>query len=149
MKKILIIGSNFGSKTYLNSFLTLKEKFHIYICSPNIFKKQIHKNVVKYQSYKVALLRNKFEYIICATKPSIQFSVIQHLIENKISVRGILLEKPISQNLIKTKKLIDLLIKNKIVFYVNFIFSELETYKTLKILLKKKKNSRNRLFLEL
>ena len=41
MKKILIIGSNFGSKTYLNSFLTLKEKFHIYICSPNIFKKQI------------------------------------------------------------------------------------------------------------
>ena len=91
MKKILIIGSNFGSKTYLNSFLTLNEKFHIYICSPNIFKKQIHKNVVKYQSYKVALLRNKFEYIICATKKW-QFNVIQHLIKNKISVRGILLK---------------------------------------------------------
>lgn len=139
MKKILIIGSNFGSKTYLNSLLTLKKKFHIYISSPNIFKKKIDKNIVKYQSYKVALLRNEYDYIICATKPNIQFSVIQYLIENKISIKGILLEKPISPNLIKTKKLVNLLIKNKIIFYVNFIFSELESYKKLKTLLKRKK----------
>ena len=139
MKKILIIGSNFGSKTYLNSLFILKKKFHIYICSPNIFKKNIDKNIVKYQSYKVALLKNKFDYIICATKPNIQFSVVQHLIKNKISIKGILLEKPISQNLIKTKKLVNLLTKNKIIFFVNFIFSELESYKSLKILLKRKK----------
>ncbi len=139
MKRILIIGSNFGSKVYLNSLLLLKKKFEISICSPNISKKKISKNIVKYKSFKIAFLDNNFDYIICATKPNIQFSVIQHLIKKKISVKGILLEKPISQSLIKTKKLVNLLTKNKIIFYVNFIFSELETYKSLKILLKRKK----------
>ena len=47
MYKILIIGSNFGSKTYLKSFLKLKKKFQIFICSPNILKKKIDKNIIK------------------------------------------------------------------------------------------------------
>ncbi len=139
MYKILIIGSNFGSKTYLKSFLKLKKKFQIFICSPNILKKKIDKNIIKYQSYKVALSKNNFDYIICATKPKIQFNIVEYLVKNKVSIKGILLEKPISQNLIKTQKLLNLLFKSKIIFYVNFIFSELETYKRLKSHLKRKK----------
>ena len=50
MKKILIIGSNFGSKNYFQSLLKYKENLEIYICSPNIQKK-INKNIIKYVSY--------------------------------------------------------------------------------------------------
>lgn len=137
MKKILIIGSNFGSKIYLTAFLKLDQLFQIYICSPNIYNKKINKKIVKYKSYEKAILENNFEYIICVATPNVQFKVLEFLNKNKIGLNGILLEKPISENLPKIQKSIKILNVNKIPFFVNFIFTELETYKKLKKILKK------------
>ena len=138
MKKILIIGSNFGSKIYLKALFKFKKKFRFYICSPNIHKKKINANIVKYESYSKAFNENKFEFVICATKPDIQYKVIQFLSNNKINIKGILLEKPISPNFKKTKETINVLGKIKIPFLVNFTFTELENYKKFKKILHRK-----------
>ncbi len=138
MKKILIVGSNFGSKVYLTALMKYDKKFQIFICSPNIYKKKINKKIFKYSSYKTALLENKIDFVICATTPNVQADVLAFIAKKKLILKGILLEKPISSNLAKTKKSINLLNKLNIPFFVNFIFSELETYKKLKNILLKR-----------
>ena len=45
MKKILIIGSNFGAKAYLKSVKILYKKASIDIVSPNINKKKLVTNI--------------------------------------------------------------------------------------------------------
>ncbi len=138
MKKILIVGSNFGSKVYLTALMKYSKKFKIFICSPNIYKKKINKKIFKYSSYEVALLENKIDFIICATTPTVQTELLSFITKKKFLLEGILLEKPISTTLAKTKKSINLLKKLNIPFFVNFIFSELETYKKLKNILSKR-----------
>ena len=137
MKKILIIGSNFGSKNYLQSLLKYKENLEIYICSPNIQKKKINKNIIKYVSYIKAFNENKFDFIICATKPDIQYKVIKFLKLNHRNIKGIILEKPISSNFKKTQEAVNILKKIKIPFLVNFTFTELNVYKKFKDILYK------------
>lgn len=144
MKKILIIGSNFGSKIYLKILIKFYSNFKIYICSPNIYKKKINKNIVKCRSYEEALMGNNFQFVICVTTPNVQYEVVKFLHKKKIKLKGILLEKPLSSNFTKTLKMLSILSKIKIPFYINFIFSELNSYKTLKDkLLKKKINEIN------
>ncbi len=138
MIKILIIGSNFGSKIYLRALSKMNNNIQIFICSPNIHKKKIEKKVIKYSSYKIAMLENNFDYVICATTPLIQYKVLCFIKKNKCFYRGILLEKPISSTLNKTKRSINILEKLKIPFLTNFIFSELDVYKEFKKMIKKK-----------
>ena len=137
MKKILIIGSNFGCKIYLKALLDFKKKFKIYICSPNIQKKKINANIIKYRSYAKAFRENKFEFVFCATTPKVQYNVIKFLKNNQLNIKGILLEKPISSNFQKTREAINILQKIKIPFIVNFIFTELVSYKKFQNILQK------------
>lgn len=136
MIKILIIGSNFGSKIYLTALRKITNNIQIFICSPNIHKKKIEKKIIKYSSYKFAMLENKFDFVICATTPVVQLKVLEFIKKNNFFYKGILLEKPISTTLAKTKRSINLLEKLKIPFLTNFIFSELEAYKKFKKIIK-------------
>ena len=104
MKKILIVGSNFGSKVYLTALMKYYKQFEIYICSPNIHKKKFNKKISIYSSFETALLENKIDFVICATTPIVQLKVLNFIYKNKFLLKGILLEKPVSITLAKTKK---------------------------------------------
>ncbi len=134
---ILIIGSNFGSNVYLEALKNLKLKSKIAICSPNIYKKKIGRNIKKYTSYKVAFSKFKFDLIIFATLPKIQFRIIKYIYNKKIKTKGLILEKPISTNLEYTISCINYLKKINRPWLINFIFPELLAYRSLKYQIKK------------
>ena len=123
---VLIIGSNFGSKIYLNCVNELLPNAKITICSPNILKKKIYKsNIKKLKSYEEAFYKNNFSLVICATSPLVQSNVIKFIHKKKIKIQGIVIEKPVAENYKKTKECINLLKKNKIPFVINFIFTQM------------------------
>ena len=83
MKKILLIGSNFGSKVYLKILLKYYRNYQIYICSPNIHKKKINKKIIRCKSYEKAFSKNNFQFVICATTPIVQYQIIKFLKKKK------------------------------------------------------------------
>jgi len=133
---ILIIGSNFGSKIYLDCLSELKGHKVITICSPNILKKKnIKKNIKKALSYEHVLQNESFDLVICATTPLTQYKIIKFIFKTKIKIKGLVIEKPIANNFKNSKKCIDLLNNTKIPYIVNFIFSQLDAYQKLKFFL--------------
>ena len=138
IKNIIIFGSNFGSVVHIKAIKKLKKFLKISICSPNIKKKKIDVNNIKiFNNYKEAL-KNNYEAVGVATVPNIQSKICNYIIKNKINIKYILLEKPISPFFNETKKIIKSLIKSKINFLVNFIFENISAFKELSKILKKK-----------
>jgi hypothetical protein len=138
VKNIIIFGSNFGSTVHIKAIKKLKKFLKISICSPNIKKKKIDINNIKiFNNYKAAL-KNNYEAAGVATIPNIQSKICNYIIKNKINIKYILLEKPISPFFNETKKIIKSLVKSKINFLVNFIFENISAFKELLKILKKK-----------
>ncbi len=128
MIKILQIGSNFGL-SHLKAAENIKNFKINAISSPNINKKKIKKNINTYKSYQTAIKKEKPDIILLATPPKIQEKILNFILKNDISLRAIFLEKPVSTSYFRTKDLIKKLKKKKILFLVNFIFTQLNCFK--------------------
>lgn len=138
-KKILIIGSNFGSIIHLAAIKKLNNYKKIFICSPNINNKNLMNNkIVKFEDYKKALKHN-YKVVGIVTPPNIQKEICEYILKNNKKVKCILLEKPVAVKFKDTKKIINGLNKNNTKFLVNFIFENISAFKKLIKILKKKK----------
>lgn len=128
MIKILQIGSNFGL-SHLEAAKNIKNFKINAISSPNINKKKIKYKINTYINYHTAIKKEKPNIILLATPPKIQEKILNFILKNDISLNAIFLEKPISTSYLKTKKIIKKLRKKKILFLVNFIFTQLSCFK--------------------
>ena len=137
---ILIIGSNFGFKVYYKALNLLKVKKTIIVCSPNIKKKLISKKTSVHKSFEEVIQKYKnFNLIICATRPDIQRKVISFLYKSKKLPKNLVLEKPVSNNILETIKILKKINNKKTKIFSNFIFSKIDNFIKLKKLLKNKK----------
>ena len=141
MNKVLILGSNFGAKVYVRAINKIFKNIEIDIVSPNIKKKKIGFKVNKFSTYVKLIKSKKYDLIICATKPVIQNNFINFFINNLSKNRNarLMLEKPLSENVINIFKNLDNLKKKKIIFNQNFIFPKLDIWKVFSNICKKKK----------
>ena len=103
MIKILQIGSNFGL-SHLEAAKNIKNFKITAISSPNIDNKKINSRINKYTNYKLAIQKENPDVIFLATPPKTQEKVLSYILDNKISLRAIFLEKPISTSYLKTKQ---------------------------------------------
>ena len=109
LKNTLTFGSNFGYQSHLKSIIKLKKTASNFIYSPNAHKKN---NLNKKFLLNRKQIRNrKFDLISIATPPHIQNQICKSNIKNS---KYLFLEKPLTENYIKTRKLFKLLKKNKI-----------------------------------
>ena len=129
MRKILIIGSNFGSEIYLKVIKKLFKNCVIHICSPNINKKKINgKNIIKFKDYKNLVINESYHLIICSTNPKTQYQFLKLFIKYKKKSK-LMLEKPLAHNF---RAIIDLLKNlkiNNIIFNQNFIYPNIWAWK--------------------
>ena len=128
MKKILILGSNFGSKNYLKIIKKLYKKKIIHLCSPNIYKKKIDKDIIKHHDYNYLINNFNYDLIICATSPKVQYDFVsKFILTNKKNTR-LMLEKPLAHNYDSIFKIYHKLTSNKIIFNQNFIFPKIKQW---------------------
>ena len=129
--KALVLGSNFGFEAHYQCLKKTFSKKNLFICSPNIKRKKIvQKNC--YDSYKKVLKNNNFHTISIVTPPVIQNKLFKYISKKNKKLKFLMLEKPIAENFNQTIKLINYLTKNKIKYYVNFIFTNMEIFKFFK-----------------
>ena len=126
-KNILVIGSNFG-KIHFEAANASKKFSRVFIASPNIQKKKISKNFIKYSSAVKAINNEDFEMITIATKPKIQNEIIKYIKEKKKYPKYLFLEKPIFNSSIKVLKKFP----KQFLFNTNFIFSFEKKWKKFK-----------------
>ncbi len=130
----LTYGSNFGFQSHFRSLVKLKKYKHNFIYSPSAHKK---KNLdKKYLLNKDQIKNRKFDLISIATPPAIQNYICRSNIKK---TKYFFLEKPLTENYVKTLKLFKDFKKNKIKYYLNFIFPKIKTFKSFKNLIKEKK----------
>ena len=130
----LTFGSNFGYKSHFKSIIRLSNKAFNYIYSPNA-QKNNHLDK-KFILNKKQIKNRKFDLISIATPPSIQNKICKSNIKNS---KYFFLEKPLTDNYIKTQKLFKLLKKNKVNYYLNFIFTKIKTFQIFRKLIRGKK----------
>jgi len=73
--KLLIFGSNFGL-IHLEAAIKSKKFKKIAICSPNIGKKKIPKNIIKYEKIDDAISNFNYDMVTIATLPLIQHKIL-------------------------------------------------------------------------
>ncbi len=134
LKNSLTFGSNFGFQSHLKSIIKLKKTKFNFIYSPNAHKK---KNLDKKLLLNhVQIKKKKFDLISIATPPSVQNTICKL---NVKKTKYFFLEKPLTENYFKTVKLFKIFKKNKIKYYVNFIFPKIKSFKIFKNLVNKKR----------
>ena len=115
-KSALIIGANIGKKVH---YKILKKFYNdIFIAS-----RKINKN------YKSILLHKNFDHISVCTTYKIQEDFIKFLLKNRINVKTIMFEKPMTNNINLLSKLKIYCLKKQINIRVNYTFNELEVLK--------------------
>ena len=141
-KKILIIGSNFAATHHLKIVNQLYKGSSIEICSPNIYKKKINQNIKKSTNYKKLLDTSNYFLIVCCSTINIQTDFIKYIFLNKKKPKNIILEKPISNNILIFKKLLTYSKKEKINLAFNYTYSNLKIIQIMNTIFKrsKKKN---------
>ena len=122
MRKILIIGSNFGSEIYLKVIKKLFKKSKVHICSPNINKKKINgKNIIKFKNYRDQIINESYDLIICSTNPKTQYQFLKLFIKYKKKSK-LMLEKPLAHNFTAIFDLLKNLKIENVIFSQNFIY---------------------------
>ena len=118
---LALVGSNFAFKGYLpvienNNNLNLK-----LLCSRNIKKIKLcnkYKKLELVNNWKKIFKKN-IDLIVLAVPPKVQEKILKFNLKYK---KMVILEKPISTNYLKSKKLIDLFKKKKIKAEINLTF---------------------------
>jgi hypothetical protein len=132
-KRLLLVGSNFAIKKHLPQIRKFFKKENI-----NIFSsKKLNLQDIKYFNRINKKLFHKYNFIVCATSPQKQNQIIKRIVEKKIKLDGILLEKPILNTKI-FNKFLKYSLKYKIKVYVNFTFENLYIFQFLNSLIKQK-----------
>lgn len=138
----LILGSGFGLYGYLPAVEVVSKKIFLeYKYKNKLQNLKISKKIFnKIDWYKnESNIIDKINIAVIAYPPILQSKKIKQLLKNKKLVRYLFLEKPIDKNPTAARKLIKLLIKNKVQFSFGFIFKYLAWSK----LINKKKNPKN------
>lgn len=132
-KRLLLVGSNFAIKKHLPQIRKFFKKENI-----NIFSSQkLNIKDIKYFDKINKKLFNEYNFVVCATNPQKQNQIIKRIVETKIKLDGILLEKPILNTKI-FNKFLKYALRYKIKVYVNFTFENLYIFQFLNLLIKKK-----------
>ena len=131
----IVFGSNFGLKSHFSTIKNFRSIKNLYIYSPNIVKKNIsNKYILK--NLKNENLKN-IDFFSIATPPIIQKKLC--LLGVKKGVKYFFLEKPISNSLDSTKKILKIFKSKKIKYLVNFIYPNIDLFKIFKKKIKQKK----------
>ena len=131
-KKILIIGSNFALRYHLKIINEIYKNSEINIVSPNIYKKKINNKIIRHVDLNKVLSENSFHFILCCATPNVQTKFIKYILNNRIKVKNILLEKPVSVNLKIFSEFLKYSKKNKINLAFNFTYSNLKIINKIK-----------------
>jgi predicted dehydrogenase len=126
----LVFGSNFALKAHFKSLKEIKEIKNLNIYSPNIKKKKLF---IKKEHIVTNLKKFSFkniDLISVGVPPIFQKKICMIAIKNKI--KFIFLEKPISNSIKETIKILNILKKKKINFCINFIYPNIHAFKVLK-----------------
>ena len=132
-----IVGSNFGIKGYL-PVLQRFSKFNVaLLCSRNI-EKYNFKKIVKAElvSDWRKIFKKKIDIIVSAVPPRIQEKILFYNLNYK---KKIIIEKPITSNYFKSKKIVNQIKKNKIQTDINLTFVNHPIFIYLKKIINKKK----------
>lgn len=122
-KSALIIGANIGKKIHYK----ILKKFY-----SNVFvvgKKKNNNSLKKNNNYKEILSNFTFEHISVCTTYKVQEDFIKFFLSNKIKVKTIMFEKPMTNNIKILNKLKKYCLKKKIKIRVNYTFNELDILK--------------------
>ena len=133
-----IVGSNFALKGYLPAIQKIKRYKLKIICSRKIhkIKSQIDiKNVIFENNWKKIFKKN-IKLIILAVPPVTQEKILKYNLKFK---KKIIFEKPISQNIERSKKIVKLLKKNKIKVSINLTYLNNSLFRKLRRIIKTKK----------
>ena len=134
LKNSLTFGSNFGYWSHFRSLIKLKKTKNNFIYSPKAhIKLNLNK---KFLINKKQIKKTKFDLISIATPPKIQNKIC---IDNVKKTKYFFLEKPLTENFKRTLKLLKIFKKNKIKYFLNFIFPNIINFQIFKNLIKKKK----------
>jgi predicted dehydrogenase len=148
MKTSLIIGAGQLGSRHLQGLVKYSGQLNIYVLDPFIEslkiaeereKEIIHNHKIIYtQCWEI--LPIFFDVVIVATNANIRESIINQLLENH-TVRFLILEKVLFQDLNAYERVHDLLVKHNVITYVNHPRRMFESYKGIKKSLSRKKQS--------
>jgi predicted dehydrogenase len=131
----IIFGSNFGLKYHFRSLKNFRKIKKIYICSPNIRSKKVPRKYIL-DNFTNINFKN-IELFSIATTPQEQKKICDFGLKKKI--KYFFLEKPVSNSLYNTYKILSNFKKKKIKFIINFLYPNIESFKILKKKIKNKK----------
>ena len=118
---LALVGSNFALKGYLPVIENNNNINFKILCSRNVKKIKLTNRYKKLKLEKnwKKIFKKNIDLVILAVPPKIQEKIIKFNLKYK---KMIILEKPISTNYLKSKRLIDLLKKKKIKADINLTF---------------------------
>lgn len=131
----IIFGSNFGLKYHFRALKNFRKIKKIYIYSPNIRSKKVPRKYIL-DNFKDINFKN-IKLFSIATPPHEQKKICDFGLKKKI--KYFFLEKPVSNSLYNTRKILRDFKKKKIKFIINFIYPNVESFKILKKIIKNKK----------
>ena len=125
MKKkinVALIGSNFGINGYLPVLKKIKKIKLLIICSKNIKAKNSFlqlDNKIKLENNWKKVFTKEIDLIILAVPPLIQEKILKYNLKHK---KKIIFEKPITNNLSKSRKIAKILKEKKIKSEINLTY---------------------------
>ena len=136
---VALMGSNFALKGYLPVIKKIRQLKLKILCNRKISKsKQILSKLsgpIHEKNWKNIFI-NDIDLIILAVPPKIQNQILNYNLKFK---KKILFEKPISQNLVSSKKIVQSLKRKKIKSDINLTFLNHELFQKTKNIIKNKK----------
>ena len=135
---VALVGSNFALKGYLPVIKKIKQLKLRVICSRNISKKNLLSKLenITHESNWKKIFNDDIDLIILAVPPKIQNQILNYNLKFK---KKMIFEKPISQNLISSKKIVKSLKRKKIKSDINLTFLNHELFQKTKNIIKNKK----------
>ena len=132
MTNIALVGANFALKGYIPAIKKIK-KFNLKILCSRSQKK--NKNDFKIENNWKKIFIDKIDLIILAVPPKIQFKILKHNLYYK---KNIIIEKPISNNYLNSKKIFEQIKKKKIKIDINLTFINHDLFIKVKKIINKK-----------
>ena len=108
MKNIALVGANFALKGYFPAIKKIKEFNLKILCSRNQKKKS--RNNYKIENNWKKIFSDKIDLIILAVPPKTQLKILKHNLYYK---KDIIIEKPITNNYLNSKKIFEQIKKKK------------------------------------
>ena len=133
--KSIIFGSGYGIYVYLpaiykfSKIIYLNKKYQYNFNKRKNIRKLNDKIIWYNQTHKII---SKIDHIFIAKRPKDQLKIINKLEFNKLKIKRLFLEKPISNNPLNSLKLIKYLESKKINFNVGFLFKFTDWYNIFK-----------------